>query len=245
MMAIQNINVGNSANDGTGDDLREAFIKINQNFQELDLVAFQSAENLGSSGARVYASTVDNVLKFRRLVAGPNVTLQELDNTIVIDTDSPIGNFVITGDSGSLIAGPGLNYNMYGASGIVVGVNENTKTITINGALVNELTPMLGGNLNGNNKQITNVNYIATLSIVTPSVVATKVTLTDIQSSETGSETVDYYSSLGRYIEGFNFGEFSSTTNNSILDWVINQVGVDFGSFVSPTPGTVDLGTVV
>ena len=34
-MAIQNINVGLAANDGTGDDLREAFIKINQNFQNL------------------------------------------------------------------------------------------------------------------------------------------------------------------------------------------------------------------
>ena len=31
-MAIQTINVGNLANDGTGDDLREAFIKVNQNF---------------------------------------------------------------------------------------------------------------------------------------------------------------------------------------------------------------------
>jgi hypothetical protein len=244
-MAIQNINVGNSANDGTGDDLREAFIKINQNFQEIELIAFQSAANLGSAGARVYANTVDNVLNFRRLVAGNSVTLQELDNTIVIDTISPTGNFIITGDAGSLIAGPGLNYNIFGASGIVVGINENNKTITINGALVNETTPVLGGNLNANNKQITNVNYIATQSIVTPSVVATKVTLTDIQSSETGSETVNYSDSIGRYIESFDFGEFSNITSNSILGWVINQVGVDFGSFVSPTAGTVDLGTVV
>jgi len=36
-MAISLINVGQIANDGTGDDLREAFIKINQNFEELDL----------------------------------------------------------------------------------------------------------------------------------------------------------------------------------------------------------------
>jgi len=28
-MAIQTINIGNIANDGTGDDLREAFIKVN------------------------------------------------------------------------------------------------------------------------------------------------------------------------------------------------------------------------
>ena len=36
-MTIQNINIGNIANDGTGDDLREAFRKVNENFDELDL----------------------------------------------------------------------------------------------------------------------------------------------------------------------------------------------------------------
>ena len=36
-MAINLINIGNIANDGTGDDLREAFVKVNNNFEELDL----------------------------------------------------------------------------------------------------------------------------------------------------------------------------------------------------------------
>ena len=35
-MAINLINIGNIANDGTGDDLREAFVKVNNNFEELD-----------------------------------------------------------------------------------------------------------------------------------------------------------------------------------------------------------------
>ena len=30
-MAVTSINVGTLANDGTGDDLREAFIKVNNN----------------------------------------------------------------------------------------------------------------------------------------------------------------------------------------------------------------------
>ena len=36
-MAIQTVNIGTIANDGTGDDLREAFVKVNNNFSELDL----------------------------------------------------------------------------------------------------------------------------------------------------------------------------------------------------------------
>ena len=35
-MTVNTINIGNIANDGTGDDLREAFIKVNNNFLELD-----------------------------------------------------------------------------------------------------------------------------------------------------------------------------------------------------------------
>jgi hypothetical protein len=35
-MAIENINVGISSNDGTGDPIRDAFIKCNDNFDELD-----------------------------------------------------------------------------------------------------------------------------------------------------------------------------------------------------------------
>ena len=36
-MAIQTINIGNIANDGTGDDIRVAFGKVSDNFEELDL----------------------------------------------------------------------------------------------------------------------------------------------------------------------------------------------------------------
>ncbi len=36
-MVQSTINIGTLANDGTGDDLREAFIKVNNNFNELYL----------------------------------------------------------------------------------------------------------------------------------------------------------------------------------------------------------------
>ena len=36
-MAIQTVNIGTIANDGTGDDSREAFVKVNNNFTELDI----------------------------------------------------------------------------------------------------------------------------------------------------------------------------------------------------------------
>ena len=55
-MALQNINIGNIANDGTGDSLRIAFDKVNKNF--LDIEARSTiqveAENLGNGSGVFY-----------------------------------------------------------------------------------------------------------------------------------------------------------------------------------------------
>lgn len=240
-MAIQTINVGNAANDGTGDDLREAFIKINQNFQVLDS-GITSGENLGSSGAEVFAGTVDNVLNFRRLVAGNNITLSQLDNTIVINSPVSDSRFVITGDSGSLIAGNGINLNIIGSNAITVGVDENTKTITITGSLAQETAPALGANLSANGNNITGAGSVTAASVFGVAVTGNTVTATNLLP--TNINGVDYYDRLGRYVESFDFGEFNEQSY-SILDWVIKRIGVDFGTFTAPTSGTVDLGNFV
>jgi hypothetical protein len=231
-MAIQNINVGNAANDGTGDDLREAFIKINQNFQLLDGIAQQTGSNLGSSGAEVYANTSNNTLYFRRLVSGNNIQLTQLDNTIVVENTMPESRFTIVTNSGSMISGAGINYNILGADAITVTANENTKTITITGSLLQDTTPELGGNLVGNNRNITGINALT----------ATTVNATNLLTTNIGG--VDYQNRLGRYINGFDLGELNQPVE-SILDWVILQTGIDFGTIAAPATGDVDLGSIV
>ena len=54
-MALQNINIGNIANDGTGDSLRIAFDKVNKNFLDIEArsTVQNTVENLGS-GAGVF-----------------------------------------------------------------------------------------------------------------------------------------------------------------------------------------------
>ena len=47
-MAIQTIYLGTYANDGTGDDLRVAFEKVNSNFTEIDSLSISNAVNLGA-----------------------------------------------------------------------------------------------------------------------------------------------------------------------------------------------------
>ena len=95
-MAIQQINVGVLANDGTGDDLREAFIKANQNFDDLDLRVASFTEitgqNLGTTGFGIFADKVDNDFQFRKLQADPlyadSIALRISDdgNTLFLST---------------------------------------------------------------------------------------------------------------------------------------------------------------
>ena len=86
-MAVQTINIGTLANDGTGDDLREAFIKVNQNFESLDLRAPESttASNLGNVGEGVFHQKAGADLQFKKLVSGANITLTSSTNGITVN----------------------------------------------------------------------------------------------------------------------------------------------------------------
>ena len=76
-MAIQTINIGTIANDGTGDDLREAFVKVNNNFTELDTRDPEktTGANLGSAGEGVFAQLNGAEMQFKKLIAGTATTL--------------------------------------------------------------------------------------------------------------------------------------------------------------------------
>ena len=117
-MARQEINLGNYANDGTGDDLRTAFEKVNANFiQVYNNILDTSATNLGN-GTAIFAqknpSTLD--LEFKTLTSDDDTvaitstaTTINLESTAKLesDTDPHLGGelflngFVINGNNGT------------------------------------------------------------------------------------------------------------------------------------------------
>lgn len=87
-MAIQTINLGNYANDGTGDDLRTAFEKVNANFTELSgTVNIVNGTNTGV-GTGVFAQKNNANLEFK--------TLTSVDNSITITSDATTVNLKST-----------------------------------------------------------------------------------------------------------------------------------------------------
>lgn len=108
-MTILTVNLGNYANDGTGDDLRTAFEKVNSGFTELDLTRVVSAENLGT-GSPIFFDKDGNILRFRSIKAGLNVSVVYNDDEITIGANSGL-NSLEEDTSPSL--GGNLNTNGY------------------------------------------------------------------------------------------------------------------------------------
>jgi hypothetical protein len=82
-MAIQTINIGGYANDGTGDDLRTAFEKVNENFTQLSgTVNIVGSTNLGV-GAGLYAQKNLANLEFKSITSTDNsITITSTATTV-------------------------------------------------------------------------------------------------------------------------------------------------------------------
>jgi len=109
MANINTINIGNLVNDGTGDDLRTAFQKVNANFSALNTELTVTASNAGTVGARVFKEKVDSDLKFRNIVSGTKILAIEATDAIIINSTAPDAFFRFDTNAGSMIAGPGNN----------------------------------------------------------------------------------------------------------------------------------------
>lgn len=89
----EEVNLGQYANDGTGDDLRSAFDKVNMNFAAVTQTAIVNGTNLGT-GFQVFNNKTANRLTFRTLEAGSNVTLSYTTNGVLISSPNLLKNVV-------------------------------------------------------------------------------------------------------------------------------------------------------
>ena len=233
-MALQTINIGTLANDGTGDDLREAFIKVNQNFDDLDLRSPESTTvtNLGNTGEGVFAQKVGSALQLKKLVQGSNVTLTSSTTGITINATGGLQQLNVVSDVGSMQLADGQTLNIQGGAGANTSVSGNILTINSTADVVSDTTPQLGGNLDAQGNDISNVNTL---------------TASNFAGALTGNVQGLVYGVDIRNIEpntaGFDFGSLSNDVRG-LSDWLIYQTDIDFGAMLTPDARTFDAGVL-
>lgn len=222
-MTLQLINIGNVANDGTGDDLREAFIKINQNFEEIDFLKpdLTTAVNVGDQGEGIFFQIENFELQFKKIVQGSNITLTASDDSITIDALGGLQKLSIITQSGDLDLTDGDMLNVQGQDGIEVKIIDGVLTIENTfSRLESDTNPTLSADLNANGFKILNA---------------------DIQSNVYGVDIRNINQYFDNY---FDFGEFKKIATN-FFEWIFFSTEFDLGFMLDPTNIEVDVGTII
>ena len=115
-MTIQTINIGNVVNDGLGDDLRSAFQKVNANFTDLGTQLTITASNVGATGVGVFKEKVGADLRFKKLLSGTKMLLDENTDTITVNNTAPDAFIRIDTDAGVMLASTHQLITMAGAA---------------------------------------------------------------------------------------------------------------------------------
>jgi hypothetical protein len=238
-MAITYINTGTIANDGTGDDLREAFIKINNNFEDLDLRIVEefNVENLGSLGEGIYGGKVDGIHGFKRLVGGSNISLSSTSNGITINGADSLDQLVVISDSGTLTVARGQTMTVRGGEGTNTRVDGQTIYIDLDdtGIVAQDTAPQLTATLNADNNDIVGVRTLQANTIQGQGGIAA-----NIEGLVYGYDIREF----GDYLTGFDFGNLRETYNNTI-EFIMQNVDMDFATVDPDVGNTVDLGYIV
>ena len=136
MADLQTINVGNLVNDGLGDDLRTAFLKVNANFSELNTGLTITASNSGL-GAGVFKQKLNNDLQFKSLVSGTKILIEESADVLTVNTTQEDAFIRFDTDSGSMLASTHEQITLQGtaAPGSETGLKDIE--VTTSGSAVN------------------------------------------------------------------------------------------------------------
>jgi hypothetical protein len=129
-MTIQPINIGNVVNDGLGDDLRTAFEKVNANFADLSTQLTITATNVGATGVGVFKEKVGADLRFKKLVSGTKMLLNENVDTVTVNNTAPDAFIRIDTDAGVMLASTYQQITLAGTA--APGSTTSRKDIEVN-----------------------------------------------------------------------------------------------------------------
>ena len=238
-MAINLINIGNIANDGTGDDLREAFVKVNNNVEELDLRDNEktTVSNAGQ-GVGIFDQLVNHDIQLKSLLAGRNIAIaSDTAGNITIDSDTnALTELTVEAETGEVTRLQGQKLTIHGANGLDTYVENNVVYVTYTGpiGLINESEPTLGENLDANNKDIININTVRANNFAG-----------NVTGNVTGLINGVDPSTIAPFFDDYwDFGDVGRTVT-SLIEFMLDDVDVDMGTIVNPETRNIDLGGIV
>jgi len=253
------VNVGQVANDGTGDDLREAFLKINGNFLYLGnrLGTDPSGANVGTTGESVFKEVVDFQYRFRKIDADGNLRVRLVGDVVTLDF-RPNGAVNFQGqaitNAGAVTAtsftGPltgNVTGTVTGNAGSVTNGVYTTGDQTIGG--VKTFTSTITGSVTGNAGTVTNGVYTqgnqtidGFKTFTQPITGLLSGNVTGLIRSPNQTAYVDV-SNLERRINTFDYGVINPVFVDPI-SYYLYAVGTDMGTFNNPSDFGIDAGTI-
>ena len=229
-MAIQTINIGTIANDGTGDDLREAFVKVNNNFTELSNrnPEATTGANLGSGGQGVFAQLSGSELQFKKLIGGTAVTLAADANAITINsTATGLPSLQVFADNNNItLDANGNALTIAGGGTTTTNLRGTRLTVRSVTSVQTDTDPKLTATLNAQTNDITNVGNMTGL-----------VHNLDIRE----------FDGLQKYLT-LEMGEATPSQFTSTLEYLAHNLEIEFddgsATFTGSTLPDADMGTL-
>jgi hypothetical protein len=255
------VDVGNVANDGSGDDLRDAFVKINDNIVYVAgrIGTAVSGANIGATGQPIFKETIDAELNFRKINATQNLGISTVDDVITL-TFSPTtavafngqaitgaGNITSTGVvTAASLVGP-LTGSISGNAETVTNGVYTTGDQTIAGTKTFSST--ISGSVSGNAGTVTNGVYTTGDQTINGVKTFGSTILGDLQGNVTGlvraTDNNDYVNVniLQNRINIFDYGVINPVFTDQ-LTYALYAIGTDMGTIDNPSEFGIDAGTI-
>lgn len=168
-MAKLTINIGTTPNDGTGDTLRDAFDKVNDNFDELYTVANTTAIFIGNSTVNTLANSTIVTLANSTSTANLTSATLTIGTSVVNSSSLALGSNVILSTTtitiGNSTVNTIANSTFIKIANSTVSSNLTPNSLTVGPTVVNNSMIIVGSNVSINSSAIFTGNSTVNLTI--------------------------------------------------------------------------------